>query len=74
MPCRVQARFEDPLWDEVQQLSGYIKEILGTLVTLHKQTPVTKASSNTKTTTAVVGFFVAGVVVCNAMYFPNVIR
>ena len=51
-----------------------MKEILGTLITLHAQTPIDRAATNDKLLSTVIGLFVTGVVLCNVVYYPMVIR
>ena len=69
-----QARFLDPLWDQVQQLSIYIKEVYDTLVTLHSMSPASVAANHTRITSLIVALFIVAVAVCNIVYFPLIIR
>ncbi len=62
------------MWDDVQLLSKYIEEILESLIRLHTEVPAARASSNNKTVSALVGFFVASVVIASLLYFPSIIN
>ena len=72
--CFTQARFQDPLWPEIQLLSVYIKEVVNALVDLHTQTPVSIVANHARTTSIVLAGFVLCSFGCSVAYFPAVIR
>ncbi len=69
----LQHRFADPMWSDIQQLSIHIKDIIYNLIDLHAEAPRERASANDKAMSAAVGFFIAGVVLCNLIYYPAVL-
>ena len=70
---RRQSRFDDPLWDDIQMLNGYIIEVVYSLIALNAQSPIDSAEANQRTTSLIVGCFISAVVVCNLVYYPRII-
>ncbi len=69
-----QARFNDPLWVQVDELTSYIQEVFQTLIDLRLGGPANKnrqAQKDISTRTAV---FIVLVTLCAALYYPSLIR
>ena len=73
-PIGLQSRFDDPLWNDVQNLNRYVVEVIYSLIRLNAQSPIDQANANERTTSVFIGSFITAVVLCNLAYYPRVIH
>ncbi len=70
----VQARFDDPMWEDFVQLSARMKEVFEVLVTMHSTSLVDMQDTASRVFGTATAAFVCLVFFCDVVYYRSIIH